>query len=179
MLFRGVGGKTQLPTKPLREALGKAGFRNVATYIASGNAVLTTDFDAEEAKRRVAAIAREKFAFAKAVMLVPLSAWSRLIARNPFPGAVSEPTTLHAFILEAAPSSERVAALTDKAAAGERAVVDGKVLYFHAPKGFGVSKLPPVVDKTLGTQSTARNWSTVLKLEELARAAASNRGGGR
>ena len=38
LLFRGVGGATQLPTAPLREALTEAGFENVATYINSGNA---------------------------------------------------------------------------------------------------------------------------------------------
>ena len=38
LLFRGVGGATQLPTAPLREALTGAGFENVATYINSGNA---------------------------------------------------------------------------------------------------------------------------------------------
>ena len=42
ILFRGVGGATQLPTKPLREALTAAGFKDVATYINSGNAVLSS-----------------------------------------------------------------------------------------------------------------------------------------
>ena len=173
VLFRGVGGATQLPTKPLREALGAAGFNNIATYIASGNAVLTSDLPAEEIKRRVASTVGEKFGFSKAIRLVPLPEWSRLIARNPFPEAVAEPTSLHAFILEAAPSWERVDALTARAAASERVVVEGKVLYFHAPEGFGRSKLPPIINRTLGTQSTARNWNTVLKLEVLAKEAAS------
>ena len=42
------------------------------------------------------------------------------------------------------------------------------MLYFHAPEGFGTSKLPPVIDRMLGVISTARNWNTVLKLMELA-----------
>ena len=42
LLFRGVGGATQLPVKPLREALASAGFENVGTYINSGNAWLST-----------------------------------------------------------------------------------------------------------------------------------------
>jgi uncharacterized protein (DUF1697 family) len=174
VLFRGVGGKTQLPTKPLRQALGEAGFRNVATYIASGNAVLTTELGAEEARRRIADITRENFGFTKAVMLVPQSGWSRLVARNPFPEATAAPTTLHAFILEKAPPKDRIEALLAKAAEHEGVVVDGKVLYFHAPEGFGTSKLPPLIDKTLGTESTARNWNTVLKLEQLAKEAASH-----
>jgi len=40
ILFRGVGGKTQLPTQALREKLTEAGFENVATYINSGNAIV-------------------------------------------------------------------------------------------------------------------------------------------
>jgi Protein of unknown function (DUF1697) len=38
LLFRGVGGATQLPTAPLREALTGAGFENVATYSEKGRA---------------------------------------------------------------------------------------------------------------------------------------------
>jgi uncharacterized protein (DUF1697 family) len=173
VLFRGVGGKTQLSTKPLREALEQAGFRNVATYIASGNAVLTSHLRADAIGARISALVRETFGFAKAVMVVPLSAWSRLIARNPFPEAVREPTTLHVFVLQAAPPRKRVEALLAKADPGERVAVSGNVLYFHAPRGFGTSRLPPVLDRTLGTVSTARNWNTVVKLEQLAREAAS------
>ena len=47
LLFRGVGGATQLPTAPLREKLTEAGFRNVATYINSGNAILASPKDRE------------------------------------------------------------------------------------------------------------------------------------
>ena len=172
VLFRGVGGKTRLPTQPLRGTLEEAGFRNVATYIASGNAVLTSDLRAEDIGARIAALVRDKFGFVKAVMVVPLSAWARLIARNPFPEAVKEPTTLHVFVLEATPPRERVAALLAKAASSERVAVSGNILYFHAPEGFGTSRLPPVIDRTLGTASTARNWNTVVKLEQLAREAA-------
>jgi uncharacterized protein (DUF1697 family) len=44
LLFRGVGGATQLPVAPLREALTEAGFVNDATFINSGNAVLLSHF---------------------------------------------------------------------------------------------------------------------------------------
>ncbi|MBK8499794.1 MAG: DUF1697 domain-containing protein [Flavobacteriales bacterium] len=39
LLFRGVGGPVQLPVTQLRAALTKAGFKNVTTYINSGNAL--------------------------------------------------------------------------------------------------------------------------------------------
>ena len=63
VLFRGVGGATQLPTGPLRAALAEAGFDNVATYINSGNAVLTSDRPAREIAAEVAAICADRFGF--------------------------------------------------------------------------------------------------------------------
>ena len=168
VLFRGVGGATQLPTKPLREALGKAGFGNVATYINSGNAVLSSDRGLKETSAAIAAICRDEFGFKKDIMLVARADWAKLIKQNPFPQAVDKPTTLHAFVLDRAPKKEAIEALMARAATHEAVVVKGKVLYFHAPEGFGTSKLPPVIDRTLGVVSTARNWNTVMKLMELA-----------
>jgi uncharacterized protein (DUF1697 family) len=172
VLFRGVGGETKLPTAPLREALTDAGFRNVVTYIASGNAVLTSDLPANAVRARVAAIAKEKFGFSKEIMVLTRKAWAELIAKNPFPEAVDHPTTLHAFALASRPSKDAVAALSAKASPHERVSVSGKVLYFHAPEGLGTSKLPPAIDRTLKVTTTARNWNTVLKLAELAKQAA-------
>jgi uncharacterized protein (DUF1697 family) len=168
VLFRGVGGATQLPTKPLREALGEAGFGNVATYINSGNAVLSSDRSVKETAAEIAAICRKEFGFTKDIMLVARADWKKLIKQNPFPEAVDKPTSLHAFVLDGMPKKEAIEALTARAASHEHVVVKGKVLYFHAPAGFGTSKLPPVIDRTLGVVSTARNWNTVRKLMELA-----------
>ena len=171
VLFRGVGGATQLPTKPLREALGEAGFGNVVTYINSGNAVLSSDRSIGATTAEIASICKKEFGFEKDIMLLSRADWAKLIKGNPFPEAVDRPTTLHAFALSKAPKPEAIAALTNRAAPHEHVVVKGKVLYFHAPEGFGTSKLPPVIDRTLGVVSTARNWNTVLKLMELAKGA--------
>ena len=43
-----VGGKNKVPMAPLRELLGELGFPNVATYIASGNVVLSSEGSAAE-----------------------------------------------------------------------------------------------------------------------------------
>jgi uncharacterized protein (DUF1697 family) len=172
VLFRGVGGKTQLPTKPLREALATAGFLNVATYINSGNAILSTDRGREEVAEEVAAIAKRQFGFEKDIMLVSRAEWTELINENPFPEAVASPTTLHAFVLDRTPTAAAIAALVAKANERERVVVKGWVLYLHVPDTFAVSKLPPVIDRTLNVISTARNWNTVLKLGKMAEEAA-------
>src|SRR6476620_9755910 len=99
LLFRGVGGATQLPTAPLREALTQAGFENVATYINSGNAVLRSELPREEVIAKVAGICEDNFGFTKAIFAPTLAEWSALIANNPFPHAVAAPKTLHAAVL--------------------------------------------------------------------------------
>src|SRR5206468_12589264 len=85
LLFRGVGGATQLPTAPLREALTGAGFENVATYINSGNAVLRSPLPRQEVIALVARICEDRFGFTKAIYAPTLAEWETLIANNPFP----------------------------------------------------------------------------------------------
>ncbi len=169
VLFRGVGGATQLPVARLRQALGEGGFGAVATYINSGNAVLDSVWDAAETRARIAGIAAGEFGFSKEIMLVRRADWRRIIAENPFPEAAEQPTLLHVFVLERAPRPDSFAALQDRAR-GENLHLRGNILYLHVPDGFSASKLPPVLDRVLGTTSTARNWRTVLALDRLAAA---------
>jgi uncharacterized protein (DUF1697 family) len=172
LLFRGVGGATQLPTAPLREALTAAGFENVATYINSGNAVLRTGMARDKMRAKVAEMCREKFRFTKAIHAQTLEEWSDLIAKNPFPDAVSVPKFLHAAVLGKAPEQKNIESIRAFAKDGEGFAVVGKVAYIHTPNGFGTSKMAERFDKLIGVENTARNWNSVLKLEELARKAA-------
>ena len=167
VLFRGVGGATQLPVARLRQVLGEGGFASVATYINSGNAVLSSSLDAEETRARIAGIVAREFGFTKQIMLVSHADWRRVIAENPFPEAADQPTSLHVFVLAEAPTAQAVAALRGRART-ERLHLCGTILYLHVPDGFSTSKLPPVLDRVLGTTSTARNWRTVLALDRLA-----------
>ncbi|MDQ6433088.1 DUF1697 domain-containing protein [Mesorhizobium sp. LHD-90] len=174
LLFRGVGGATQLPTGPLRDALTAAGFENVATYINSGNAVVRTGLSREETVAKVAEICRDRFGFAKAIHAPTLEEWSQLIASNPFPDAVAVPKFLHAAVLEKVPATNNVEAIRAYAKDGEKIEIIDKVAYIHTPGGLGTSKMAERFDKLIGVQNTARNWNSVLKLEELAKKAAAD-----
>ncbi|HEX5013056.1 MAG TPA: DUF1697 domain-containing protein [Candidatus Limnocylindrales bacterium] len=63
VLLRGinVGGKNKVPMTPLRELLEELGFSNVATYIASGNVVLTSDRKPADIKRDIEAALPKAF----------------------------------------------------------------------------------------------------------------------
>lgn len=171
LLFRGVGGATQLPTKPVREALAAAGFENAGTYINSGNAYLKTDMPRAGMLKIVSEICAQKFGFTKAIYAPSIADWRKLIRQNPFPDALAVPKYLHAAVLEAKPDPKNLEAVRAHAAKGERIEVVGKVAYLHTPNGFGTSKMAVKFDKGIGVGNTARNWNTVLKLLELAEAA--------
>jgi uncharacterized protein (DUF1697 family) len=50
----------------------------------------------------------------------------------------------------------------------ERLELKDAVLYLYTPDGFGRSRVAEALDKTLKVPLTARNWNTVLKLQEMA-----------
>jgi uncharacterized protein (DUF1697 family) len=118
ILFRGVGGATQLPVKPLKAALEAAGFSQVATYINSGNAVLRSSFSRDEVVSRVAEVCARQFAFKKAVFAVAAAEWAGLIAQNPFPDAADVGKLFHAAVLARDPEPAKVEALRALAEAG-------------------------------------------------------------
>ena len=174
ILFRGVGGKTQLPVQVLREKLAKAGFENVATYINSGNAIVRSRLNRKKTIATVAEICRAEFGFEKAIFAPSLEEWDELIARNPFAKQASKsPTTVHAALLESAPKSEDVERVRACAVKGEAIEVINGVAYLHTPNGFGRCKMAEKFDAWIGVVNTARNWNTVVKLAELGRVAGS------
>ena len=172
VLFRGVGGKTQLPTKPLREKLTKAGFENVTTYINSGNAIVRSSLNRKQVIATIAALCRAEFGFDKPIFAPTLAEWNALIARNPFARAASSaPTTVHAALLEGTPKAEDVERIRALGVKGEDLKVIEGDAYVHTPNGFGKCKMAEKFDQWIGVTNTARNWNTVLKLAELGRAA--------
>ena len=104
---------------------------------------------------------------------MPVTGNSKPVASNPFPEACADPTKVHVMFLGDAPSQAQVDKLDPNRSPNDTFVVKGKDMYLHTPKGAGESKLTNVyIEKQLGTKATARNWRTVNKLLEMARAKA-------
>lgn len=172
ILFRGVGGKTQLPTQSLRNTLAGAGFESVATYINSGNAVVRSRLERRKVIATIAKLCREQFAFDKAIFAPTLAEWNELIAHNPFALAATQaPTTVHAALLDGTPKMEAIERVRACAVKSEAIEVIRGVAYLYTPHGFGKSRMAEKFDSWIGVTNTARNWNTVLKLAELGSAA--------
>jgi uncharacterized protein (DUF1697 family) len=169
LLFRGVGGKTQLPVKALREGLLDLGFEGAGTYINSGNAYVKTTKPRTEVLRLIRKFCAEELGFGKDIYAVSLPEWRKLIENNPFPKAARQtPKFVHAAVLAKKPDAQNVATVQSYAVPGEAIEIVDKVAYLHTPFGFGASKLAEKFDSKIGVANTARNWNSVLKLLELA-----------
>ena len=155
-----VGGTGKLPMSDLKRLCEKAGFRNVRTYIASGNVVAERDGAEAEAK---AALEAELQAYAgKPVGVIVRTAaeMAKVVANNPFPDR-SASRTVAIFLDHALPPD----ALKDvKGQANEELRLGAREIYVHYPDGIGRSKLR--IPAAGG--GTARNMNTLAELAAMA-----------
>ena len=170
-LFRGinVGGSRVLPMKALKALLEENDCVDVRTYIQSGNVIFRSAVsDAAGLANRIEnAVSRDR-GFKPRVLVLALGEIESAAAGNPFPEAAENPKSLHLFFLVDRPRRPDLNALDELKAKTERFELKGKVLYLHAPAGFGASKLAARAESLLGVEATARNWRTVTMLLEMA-----------
>ena len=164
-----VGGRSKLPMAGLRALCGKLGWKDVATYIQSGNLVFEASGSAASLEANLEKALGEEFGFTPAVMVRSVPDWKALAQANPFPKeSEKEPNRVLVGISKAKPKAGAAEALEARAAAGERVREAGGALWFHYPAGVGTSKLTPsLIDRLAGSPVTARNWRTMLKLCEM------------
>jgi uncharacterized protein (DUF1697 family) len=171
-LLRGinVGGHRKVPMARLREVLGEAGFDEVATYLQSGNAVVTApEADPQAVAGRIEEAIAGAFGFEVDVLVRSGEELTAVIAANPFAEqAAADPTRVHASFLADQLDPTTLDELETGRFAPEEVVAGDRVLYLHLPDGIGRSKLAAALtDRRLGTLATARNWRTVEALADL------------
>ena len=92
-----------------------------------------------------------------------------VVERNPLGKVAKNPKLYQVTFLERAPETDVVRKLEGAAVGGERVEHVGRELYAWHPDGVGRSKLAALMSgKGLGVTATARNWTTVTKLLEIA-----------
>ncbi|MRR07899.1 MAG: DUF1697 domain-containing protein [Deltaproteobacteria bacterium] len=106
--FRGinVGGNRSLPMKELVAVLERMGARKVRTYIQSGNAVFQSgERNSAQLSKKIAAEIMKCRGFEPYVLILSLEALEKVIAENPFPDAVADPSSLHLGFLASRPEN--------------------------------------------------------------------------
>jgi uncharacterized protein (DUF1697 family) len=153
----------------LREALAEAGLDDVRTYLQSGNLVLSSKAAPKTVSRKVERVIADRFGLEIDVVVRTRAELAEVVRRNPLGKVAKNPKRYQVSFLAAKPASKVVRKLEGLAAKGERLVADGREIYAWHPDGVARSKLwAALAGRGLGMTTTARNWTTVTKLLELA-----------
>jgi uncharacterized protein (DUF1697 family) len=171
VLLRGInlGPRNRVAMPVLRELLTGAGFEHVRTYVQSGNAVLETRRTPAAVAKACEELIATELGLEIAVLARTRDELAEVIRRNPLGDVADNPKRYQVSFLESEPDSGVVEKMTGLAADGERVEAIGREIYAWHPAGVARSRLwAGLAGKGLGMKATARNWTTVTALLEIA-----------
>ncbi len=172
-MLRGVNlaGKRKIKMEALRALYESIGLRDAQTLLQSGNVVFRTERkDLVALTKKIESAIERKFGFHSDVVVRTSSELRDVIARNPFAkrAGVDASKLLISFLVSDPGAEARENVLRIKAEP-EELRINGREVYIYFPNGMGRPKLSmALVERTLKTSWTGRNWNTVRKLLEMA-----------
>ena len=172
-LLRGIniGPHKRMKMDKLRASCEALGYKNVKTYIQSGNVVFSGGklSPSTLAKKLGECIVRD-FGFSADVISRTLEEMKRIIDDNPFtkePGM--DTSKLHVVFLSQSPLAADLKKLQELTFAPDRVHSSGQEIYFYFPNGVSGSSLwKHPLDRVLSLPVTMRNWKTVTTIYQMA-----------
>ena len=171
-LFRGinVGGQHKVKMSDLKEMHESLGLRAVLPYIQSGSVVFKSDSsDPALVRSQIEESFEKRFGFHSEVMVRSSTELQSIIDANPFQGlSGKESKWIVVMFLAVHPDELAQENLRESYGGPEEFFFIGQELHIYYPDSIGHSKFSgSFIEKKLKTLGTARNWNTVLKLQEL------------
>jgi uncharacterized protein (DUF1697 family) len=170
-LLRGinVGRSPRIAMSDLRALCEKLGWRDVRTYIQSGNIVLRSAREPRQLEADLEAAVPGRFGVSPAVIVRGAEEWAEYAATNPFVEEARVNPNLVMLAVSKTSLAETVLTQLEPRVGSEVLARVGDVLWIHYAGGSGKSRLTPgTLDKAAGSPVTTRNWRTVLSLRDLA-----------
>lgn len=173
-LLRGINvGKKQIPMKELKTLYESLEFKNVQTYIQSGNVLFQCKkTKPEKLSQLVEKQIQKTFGFEVSVLHLTLPDIEAVIAENPFADLlISGAEKLYvAFLITSVADLERLKKLNEMDFSPDKFSVTDKAIYIWCDKSYGTTKINNnFFEAKLKISATTRNWNTTLKLRELAK----------
>jgi uncharacterized protein (DUF1697 family) len=153
----------------LREALEDAGFDDVRTHLHSGNVVLSSKAKPEQTGRRCERLIEAEFGLEIDVVVHTPAELARVVEGNPLGEVATDSKRYQVSFLAGPLPATAKRKLEEAVEEPEELVISGREIYAWHPNGVARSKLwGRLAGRGLGVTATARNWTTVTKLLELA-----------
>ena len=166
VLLRGinVSGKNKIPMAELRKLLNSLDFKNVQTYIQSGNIIVESEETKETISKKIKQGIHQKYEYDVPVIVRTVSEWEKAIKAYPF-SIENEKIVAFSFLNTMSSQTE----IEVKGIKEDQYKIDKDVVYLHCPSGFGRTKLTNnILEKKLDVIATTRNYKTTVKLLEMA-----------
>jgi len=173
VLLRGinVGGKNKVPMARLRELLEELGHSNVATYIASGNVILSSDRPLSEIKRQIEEALPKTFRLDSELIavLVLTRAQLRAVVDHRPKGFGEHPETYHsdAVFLMGIDAQTAMRAFDPRPGVDRVWPGDGVIYSQRLSAERTRSRLNKVMSSPSYKSMTIRNWATTMALLKL------------
>jgi uncharacterized protein (DUF1697 family) len=172
-LLRGinVGGKNKIPMKDLCNMLIELGFKDILTYIQSGNILFHSQIENQtELCQLISEKIQEKTCFSVQVVVMTLNELKNVIQNNPFVLDNSKNKDFfHVTFLSDYPVLYKIKTITESTYIPDEFIVSEKAVYLYCPQGYGNTKLTNTFfEKKSGVTATTRNWRTTNELLHLA-----------
>lgn len=167
-LLRGinVGGNTMIKMPELKASFEKLGFKNVVSYINSGNLAFDANKVAEEklVTKIEKAIASD-FGMQIQVMAREQGLIAEVLSNNPFKGEFESHKEMHVLFMRDKMPEEKQEQLLENNRHNEKFAVFGREIYALLKLGVADSLLGKgFIERKLKIPVTARNWRTVEKI---------------
>lgn len=154
----------------LRSLFEELGFRNIRTYIQSGNVIfesISEKISTNIIEHRI----QEKYNFHVPVIIRTVHEMEVVLNNNPLLCEIDiDESKLHVTFLYGVPLQEHIKKTETLNYEPDRFIISGKEVYLYCPNGYGKTKLNNTFfENKLKITATTRNWNTVKKLSEMAK----------
>jgi uncharacterized protein (DUF1697 family) len=165
-----VSGQKKVPMADLRAMFEDMKFKNVQTYIQSGNVLFESkDTDETGLSKKISKKILDVFGFEVPVVVLNKKYLETVVKNNPFlkEKNINEERLYYTFLAEE-PSKEMLAKIKIPDGTTDRFEIIGKTAYLYCPGGYGETKLSNnFFEAKLKVRATTRNLRTTNILLEM------------
>lgn len=167
-----MAGHNKIQATELSSLYRKMGFKDVRTYIQSGNVIFSLDDNADVnlVASNIESAILKKFNYTIPVCIRTVSEINKVISDNPFFDEMNfDPSRLAVIFLYEMPSGEQVEKVKNVEYPPDKFKIIGKEIFIYCPNGFGKTKLyTNFFENKMKVRGTARNWKTIKNILEIA-----------
>jgi uncharacterized protein (DUF1697 family) len=163
-----VSGQKKISMEALKKLYESLCFKNVRTYIQSGNVIFECpDKNVTALISTIEKKIRQTYGFDAVVFIRTKDEFKKLIDNTPF--SKKDAGKLHVTFLSAIAARLPMEEINKGKAAAEEFYISNREIYLYCPDGYGRSTLSNnFFERKLKMSATTRNWRTVNELFKLA-----------